>query len=32
MGLRQLPEGERALAFCGLAREEKIELFFQANR
>lgn len=32
MELRQLPEGERTLAFSRLNEGEKVELFFQANR
>mgnify|MGYP001174274608 CR=1 FL=1 len=32
MELRQLPEGERTLAFSRLDEGEKVELFFQANR
>lgn len=32
MELRQLPGGERTLAFSRLDEGEKVELFFQANR
>jgi len=32
MELRQLPESQRALAFSRLDEQERVELFFQANR